>query len=203
LNRQFRFKRIARAVALVPYIIPTAVLSFVALWMGNSRYGIINQLLTQAGVIHQFIPWYGSVSIPMLAVILTSSWKFSIFVTIVVLARLQGIPETLYEAAIMSGASRYRRFVDITLPNLRGVLFIVVLLRGIWMFNKYDIIYILTNGGPLNHTKVASIYAYRTAFSQYHLGRAAAVSSLLFVLLLGVALVYFHFFEPSREVRTE
>jgi len=203
LNRSFSFKRIVRAIALLPYIVPTAVLSFVALWMGNSRYGIINQLLVQFGIVQEFIPWYGSITLAMPSVIFTSSWKFTIFVTIIVLARLQSIPPSIYEAATVSGASKLNRFIDITLPNLKGVLFIVVLLRGVWMFNKYDIIYILTNGGPQNRTMIASIYAYRTAFSDFNLGRAAAVSTLLFVLLIGAALVYFHYFEPSQEVRVE
>lgn len=203
LNRDFRFKRVARALALVPYIVPSAVLAFIALWMGNARYGIINQVLVRLGLIDNYVAWYGTIDFAMFSVIVTSSWKFTIFVTIIVLARLQSIPSSLYEAATMSGASRYRRFVDITLPNLKGVLFIVVLLRGIWMFNKYDIVFILTNGGPVGVTKIASIYAYRTAFTKYNLGQAAAVSSLLFLLLLGAALVYFHFFEPSQEVRVE
>jgi len=203
LNRSFSFKRAVRAIALLPYIVPTAVLSFVALWMGNARYGIINQLLTQAGLIQEFVAWYGSLNLAMPSVIVTSSWKFTIFVTIIVLARLQSIPPSIYEAATISGASKIDRFVDITLPNLKGVLFIVVLLRGVWMFNKYDIIYILTNGGPVNRTTIASIYAYRTAFSDFNLGRAAAVSTLLFILLIGAALVYFHYFEPSQEVRVE
>lgn len=203
LNRSFKFKRVVRAVALVPYIVPTAVLGFVALWMGNARYGIVNQLLHQLGLIDQYLPWYGSVDLAMLSVIVTSSWKFTIFVTIIVLARLQSIPPTIYEAATVSGASRWDRFVDITLPNLKGVLFIVILLRGIWMFNKFDIVFILTNGGPLNKTTIASIYAYRTAFSDFNLGQAAAVSTLLFLLLVGTAVVYFHYFEPSQEVRVE
>lgn len=203
LNRDFRFKRGARALALVPYIVPTAVLSFISLWIGNSRYGILNQTLARLGLIEQFIAWYGSVDIAMLAVIVTSSWKFTIFVTIVVLARLQSIPPSLYEAARVSGASKYRCFVDITLPNLKGVLFIVVLLRGVWMFNKYDIVYILTNGGPMSRTQIASIYVYRTAFAEFNLGKAAAISTLLFLILLGAAAVYFYYLEPSQEVRVE
>lgn len=203
LDREFRFKRIVRAIVLLPYIVPTAVLSFIALWIGNSRYGVLNQILSRLGLIDQFIAWYGLPELAMFSVIATSSWKFTIFVTIIVLARLQSIPSSLYEAATVTGASRYRRFVDITLPNLKGVLFIVVLLRGVWMFNKFDIVYILTNGGPQNRTMIASIYAYQTAFSEYNLGMAAAISTLLFVLLLGAAVVYFHYFEPSQEVRVE
>ncbi|WP_144906429.1 carbohydrate ABC transporter permease [Halobellus captivus] len=203
LNRSFSFKRGVRAIALLPYIVPSAVLSFVALWMGNSRYGIINQILVQTGLTQEYLAWYGSLNLAMPSVIVTSSWKFTIFVTIIVLARLQSIPPSIYEAATISGASKLDRFRDITLPNLKGVLFIVVLLRGVWMFNKFDIIYILTNGGPQNRTMIASIYAYRTAFSDFNLGRAAAVSTLLFVLLVGAAIVYFHYFEPSQEVRVE
>jgi multiple sugar transport system permease protein len=139
----------------------------------------------------------------MFSVIVTNSWKFSIFVTILVLARLQSIPDSIYEAAAVSGASPIRRFIDITLPNLKGVLFIAILLRGIWMFNKFDIVYILTGGGPASRTLIAPIYAYRTAFVDNQLGEAAAVSALLFIVLLGVALIYFYVFEPSQEVRVE
>lgn len=203
INREFRFQKLVRAVALVPYIVPTAVLAFVALWMGSSRYGIINQLLAQSGLIKDFIPWFGSIDLAMLSVIVTSSWKFSIFVTILVLARLQSIPDSLYEAAAVSGAPSWRRFLDITLPNLRGVLFIAILLRSVWMFNKFDIVFILTNGGPADVTRIVSIHAYQEAFVQAQLGQAAAVSTFLFGLLGVAAAVYFYFFEPSREVRVE
>ena len=203
LNRSFRFASLIRAIVIVPYLIPTAILALVALWMGNSQWGIINQVLFQLGIVPEYVPWFGSPRWAMIAVILTSSWKFSIFVTIMVLARLQSIPDSFYEAAEMAGASTWQKFRDITFPNLKGVIFIVILLRGVWMFNKFDIIFILTNGGPINTTTTASIYAYRTAFSDFNLGEAAAVSTLLFVLLVGAAIVYFYFFEPSQEVRVE
>jgi len=203
INREFTGQKLVRAVALVPYIVPTAVLAYVALWMGSSNFGIINQLLAQAGIVDQFIPWFGSIQWAMFAVITVSSWKFSIFVTILVLARLQSIPDSLYEAAAISGASTWRRFRDITLPNLKGVLFIAILLRTIWMFNKFDIVFILTNGGPADVTRLASIHAYQTAFVEANLGEAAAVSTLLFGLLAMAAVVYFTVFEPSQEVRVE
>lgn len=203
INREFRFQKLIRAVALVPYIVPTAVLAYVALWMGSSNFGIINQLLVQVGIVDEFIPWFGSLDWAMFAVITTSSWKFSIFVTILVLARLQSIPDSLYEAAAVSGAASWRRFIDITLPNLKGVLFIAILLRTIWMFNKFDIVYILTNGGPSDATRIASIHAYQTAFVEANLGEAAAVSTFLFGLLAIAAAVYFLVFEPSQEVRVE
>jgi multiple sugar transport system permease protein len=203
LNRSFRGSNVARAIVMLPYLVPTAILGYIALWMGNSQFGIVNQLLKNVGLIETFVPWYGSVDWAMIAIIVTNSWKFSIFVTIMVLARLQGIPDGLYEAATVSGATPYQRFRDITLPNLKGVIFIVLLLRGVWMFNKFDIIYVLTNGGPLGATRTIPIFAYQIAFEQYSLGRAAAVSTLLFGLLIVTAMIYFYVFEPSKEVRVE
>jgi len=203
LNRSFRGSTLVRAVMMLPYLIPTAVLGFIGLWMGNSQFGIINQVLIEFGLITEKFPWYGSKATAMLAVIFTSSWKFTIFVTIMVLARLQSIPDGLYEAAKVMGATSYQRFKDITLPNLKGVIFIVVLLRGVWMFNKFDIIWVLTRGGPRNLTTTAPIYAYKVAFNQLSLGRAAAISTILFMMLIVVAMLYFYVLEPEQEVRVE
>ncbi|WP_156587152.1 carbohydrate ABC transporter permease [Halorubrum sp. CBA1125] len=113
------------------------------------------------------------------------------------------IPEGYYDAARVCGASRWQKFRDITLPNLKGVIFIVVLLRGIWMFNKYDIIAVMTNGGPGDATQTAPIYAYKLAFQSYNLGESAAVSVILFGILIVAAVIYFRVLEPESEVRTE
>lgn len=203
INRKFSFAFFVRSIVLVPYLIPTAVIGFMGLWMANSQWGIINQVLQQLGLIDGYIAWYGNADLAMISVILTSSWKLTIFVTIMVLARLQSIPDDHYEAAMMAGASAYQRFRDITLPNLKGVIFIVILLRGIWTFNKFDIIWVLTQGGPVGKTTTAPIFAYETAFGRLNLGEASAVSVLLFALLVTVALLYFHVLEPSQEVRVE
>ncbi|WP_137285367.1 carbohydrate ABC transporter permease [Halorussus salinisoli] len=203
VNRSFKFANFARAVAMLPYLIPTAVLGFIALWMGNSQYGIISDLLVRIGALDSAVPWYGSTTWALPAVILTSSWKFTLFVTIMVLARLQSIPEGFYEAATVSGANAYHKFRDITLPNLKGVIFIVLLLRGIWMFNKFDIIWVLTRGGPKEVTSTAPIYAYEVAFNSTRLGRAAATSALLFLILVIGAFLYFTVLEPEEEVRVE
>lgn len=203
LNRSFKYVGLVRALAMLPYLIPTAVLGFIGLWMGNSQWGIINSILTRIGVIESSIAWYGNPDLAMIAVILTSSWKFTIFVTIMVLARLQSIPDGYYEAAQMAGASAYQRFRDITLPNLKGVIFIVLLLRGIWMFNKFDIIWVLTEGGPGSSTTTAPIHVYQVAFDTTNLGEAAALSTALFGMLVVGAILYFYFLSPEEEVRVE
>ncbi len=203
LNRSFKYVGLVRAIAMLPYLIPTAVLGFIGLWMGNSQWGVINSLMAQAGLIDQSIAWYGTPGLAMVSVILTSSWKFTIFVTIMVLARLQSIPEGYYEAARMAGATTFQRFRDITLPNLKGVIFIVLLLRGIWMFNKFDIIWVLTEGGPGSSTTTAPIHVYEVAFNSTNLGQAAALSTALFGLLVVGAVLYFYFLSPEEEVRVE
>ena len=203
VNRKFRFSNIVQAIVILPYMIPTAVLGFMALWIGNAQWGILNGVLIQLGILDGPFSWFGNHSTAMLSVILTSSWKFTIFVTIMVLARLQSIPKDHYEAARVAGASSYQVFRDITLPNLKNVIFIVILLRGVWMFNKFDIVYVLTGGGPGDATRTAPIYAYELGFGLTQLGKAAAMSTLLFVFLVTVALVYFRVLEPAEGVRTE
>lgn len=202
INEKMRFATLIRAIIITPYLIPTAIVGFMALFMGNSQYGVVNLVLLELGLIAETIPWFGSLDFAMLAVILTSSWKFTIFVTIMVLARLQSIEQGYYEAATVMGATTFQKFRDITLPNIKGVIFIVLLLRGIWMFNKFDIIWVLTRGGPLGKTTTSAIYAYQTAFVTYNLGRAAAISTLLFCILAVGAIIYFKVLEPSKEVRT-
>ena len=202
VNRSFRFSNIVQAVVILPYMIPTAVLGFMALWMGNAQWGVINRVLIDLGVLANGFSWFGNHSTAMIAVILTSSWKFAIFVTIMVLARLQSIPSDHYEAARIAGASRLQTFRDITLPNLKSVIFIVLLLRGVWMFNKFDIIWVLTGGGPGDATRTAPVYAYELAFGLSKLGRAAAMSTMLFIFLATVAVVYFRYLEPAEEVKT-
>lgn len=203
INREFKFSKVVRALVLLPYLIPTVILGFIALWMANSQWGIINLLLVHIGVISEPIPWFGSLSLAMPSLIVVNSWKFTIFVTIFVLARLQSINAGFYEAAEMAGANAYQKFRDITWPNIRGVLLIVILLRGIFMMNKFDIIWVLTRGGPGDRTTTVPVYAYEVAFNLLQLGKSAAISVLLFLLVLGGALVYFRVFKPAEGVRVE
>jgi len=200
VNRAKRLKSLTRTVLLVPYLIPTAVLAYMGLWMNNSTWGITNQMFVQAGLIESFIPWYGLPKYAMPAVVATFSWKYTAFVTILVLAKLQSIPDTFYEAAKISGASTYQAFRDITLPNLKSVIFIVLLLRSVWTFNKFDIIWILTRGGPGTSTTTPPVYAFELGFQRGSLGLAAATSVALFAILSIVAVIYFLTLSPEEEV---
>jgi multiple sugar transport system permease protein len=203
IAREFPFNKGVRAVVLLPYLIPTALLGYLGLWMFNTNWGILNSILVRTGITQYGVEWFGNPDTAMLVLMLATAWKYAIFVTILVLARLQSIPDGYYDAARVAGASPWERFRDITLPNLKGVIFIVVLLRGVWMFNKYDIISVMTNGGPGNATQTAPIYAYKVAFGDYNLGQSAAVSVVLFTVLIVSAIIYFRVLEPESEVRTE
>lgn len=203
ISKSFKFDKVVRAIMFLPYLIPTAILGFLAMWMTNSTWGIVNVIMENAGVIDDRIAWLGSETWAMFSVVVISSWKYTIFVTIMVVARLQGIPNGYYEAADVAGANAWQKFRDITFPNLKGVIFIVVLLRGVWMFLKYDIVWILTRGGPGDATQISALYAYETAFNFNRLGEAAAISTLLFVILVVVAILYFVILEPEEEVRVE
>lgn len=203
ITGDFRFNRVIRALAFVPYLIPTVVFGYIAIWMVHLQHGIVNLTLIDLGVVSSGIPFFGREGFVMPSVILTGSWKFTVFVTVMVVARMQSIPDSHYEAAEMMGAGVWRKFRDITLPSIAGVLFIVILLRFVWMFIKFDIIWILTKGGPNDVVLTAPLYAYETAFVFGNLGRAAAISTILFAILVVFAIVYFRVAEPSKEVRTE
>ena len=136
----------------------------------------------------------------MPSVIMATGWQYGSFAVLLILARLQSINPRLYEAARTCGAGSWRCFFDVTLPNLRTTLLLIALLRGIWMFNKFDLIWIITQGGPLKVTETLPIYTYRIAFRDFDFGRAAAACCLMFLILLAVSVVYFRFFNPTREV---
>jgi multiple sugar transport system permease protein len=135
-----------------------------------------------------------------MSVVLASVWLWTPFVTICVLAGLQTIPPALYEAARVDGAGPMARFVHVTLPQLKPVLTVVVLLRAVWMFNKFDIIWLLTRGGPLGATEHLPILAYRKAFSLFDVGGGAAVATVSFLILMTVVTIYIRLF-PLEERR--
>ncbi|WP_137285705.1 carbohydrate ABC transporter permease [Halorussus salinisoli] len=203
LRRSFRFNAFVRAVVLLPYLVPVIVVGLVFSWMMNPNYGVLNLLPQQLGIFDEPINYLGNADIAMYSLIVAASWKWSIFVVMMTLARLEAIPQGYYDAARVNGANAWQRFRDITLPNLKGMIILVVLLRGIWMFNKFDIIWIMTRGGPSSTTTTLPVYAYKVAFNQWQLGEALAIASTLFFTLVIGALVYFVKFNPEQEVRVE
>lgn len=201
LNKIQRFASVIRAFIFVPYMIPTVAAAVVFKMMMNAQIGIINWFLHKIGIINSVsaINWFGT-EFAMHSVVWGSIWRWTIFVVILVLARLHSIDQTLYDMAKTNGASTYRQFVDITYPNIKSVLFLAVLLRSIWMFNKFDMIWLLTQGGPLSNTTTMVVLAYKEGFQQFSFGSAAAITTMMFILLMMFGIGYFKLFSPEDEV---
>ena len=193
LHQNFKGRAMVRGLVLFPYMMP--VVSVVLVWMllYNALYGVVNWLLVQAGIIAAPIAWLSQPDSAFWAVVFVGVWKYFPFVVVIVLARLQVIPQDLYEAARIDGASAWSRFVDITLPQLRDVLLVVALLRTIFMFNNFEIIFLLTGGGPLKATMTLPIMVYEQAFGIYELGRGSTIAVVMFLILIAVMSIYFAF----------
>lgn len=190
LHRNLVFRSLARSLVLFPYFLSTVVAVLVWRWLFNDLYGILNHFLVSLGIIDTPIDWLGSMPNAMLSIVVVGAWKYFPFVVIAVLARLQTIPEELYEAARIDGASPLARFFDVTLPQLKGVLVVIVLLRAVWDFKEFDLIYLMTGGGPVISTQTLPLLVYKEAFSLNQMGGASAVAVLMMLVMLGVMVLY-------------
>jgi multiple sugar transport system permease protein len=198
LNQNFPFRGFFRGLAILPYLLPTVVVGLTFQWMTDGSFGIITALTRSMGL--GVIPWFESPTAAMASLILVSTWLWTPFVTVCCLAGMQSIPQSLYEAARVDGASGWDQFWHITLPQLMHILSVVVLLRAIWMFNKFDVIWLLTKGGPLGSTQTLPVLAYNKAFNLFDVGSGAAVATLGFLLLSGVVTVYFRITGEGRDL---
>ncbi len=190
LHQTLWLRSLARGLVLFPYLLPTIVAVLVWKWLLNDLYGVLNAMLMDIGVIDAPLDWLGSMPNAMIGIVLVGVWKYFPFVVLNVLARLQSIPESLYEAARIDGAGPLARFTDMTLPQLRGVLGVVVLLRTIWDFKEFDLIFLLTGGGPVTGTQTLPLMVYKLAFPLQQMGMASAVAVLMMAVMLGLMLLY-------------
>ena len=190
LHRNLVFRPLARSLVLFPYFLSTVVAVLVWRWLFNDLYGVLNHLFMWAGIVDMPVDWLGTMPNAMISLILVGAWKYFPFVVIAVLARLQSIPDELYEAASIDGAGAWGRFADVTLPQLRDVLIVVVLLRTIWDFKEFDLIYLLTGGGPIIGTQTLPLMVYKEAFALNQMGGASAVAVLMMLVMLLFMVLY-------------
>jgi multiple sugar transport system permease protein len=199
LNQNIWFRSLARSLILFPYFVSTVVAVLVWRWMFNDVYGILNHVLLQAGVVDMPVDWLGRMPNAMASVVVIGAWKYFPFVVIAVLARLQTIPSQLYEAATIDGAGVWGRFWDVTLPQLREVLVVIVLLRTIWDFKEFDLIYLLTGGGPVTSTQTLPILVYKQAFGLNSMGTASTYAIGMLLVLLTFMVLYLSRVGRGRE----
>ncbi|AUV82712.1 sugar ABC transporter permease [Salinigranum rubrum] len=200
INQRIRGGVALRTLMIFPYLLPTLVVIFLWKFVLDPNIGILNQYLVDWGLFEEPIAFFSTLTWAMPAVVITSVWKFASFAFFILLARLQSIDPDLYERARVEGASSWQAFRDITFPHLRGAILIILLVRGIWMFNKFDIIYLSTRGGPLDATTTLPIRVFEIAFEQVAFGQATALAGVMFFFLAAVAVVYFTVFTPAEEV---
>ncbi|KAB7896815.1 ABC transporter permease subunit [Rouxiella sp. S1S-2] len=190
LNQKFWGRSALRVLVILPWALPTIVNATMWRLNFNPDYGSINALLTQLGIIDHYRSWLGSPDSAINAVMLADIWKNYPLVTLLTLAALQTIPEDLFEAARLDGASAWRRFRAITLPAIAAPLAVALILRTIDAFKVFDIIYVMTRGGPLDSTKTVSFFVYQESFSYLRAGSGAAYAVLMTLICALLIAVY-------------
>jgi ABC-type sugar transport system permease subunit len=200
LNREdIRGRGIFRALFLIPWVVPNVVTSLIWKWMYNDQFGLINFGLKSIGLINQPILFLADVNFAMISIIIVQIWKLYPLTTVMLLAALQNIPKDLYESAMIDGCSAWRRVWHITLPMIRPTSIIITLLLGIWTFNHFDVVYLLTGGGPASATSVLSILVYNKAFFALNLGYAGAIGVLMLAALSILGFVYLRMYRTLEE----
>ncbi|CAI0809966.1 carbohydrate ABC transporter permease [Serratia entomophila] len=199
LNQQFHGRNLLRVLVILPWALPTIVNATMWRLNFNPDYGSINALLTQLGLLGQYRSWLGDPSSALNAVMLADIWKNYPLIALLTLAALQSIPDDLYEAARLDGASAWRRFRAITLPAILAPLAVALVLRTIDAFKVFDIIYVMTRGGPMDSTKTLSFFVYQESFSYLRAGSGAAYAVLMTLLCgLLIALYLLMLFRQRR-----
>ena len=190
MNQHFRMKNLVRALLLLPFIVPTVLSTVAWLWMLDPAFSVVNRLLVALGWPKPGPSWLGDPTLAMVSIIIINTWRGLPFYGITLLAGLQTVPAELYEAASIDGAGGWERFRYITLPMLRPIILIVTLFSVIFTFADFQLVYVLTHGGPANATQLFATYAFDIAMGAGQLGRGAAAAlamlpalALLIVLL--------------------
>ena len=192
LNKQFFGRKLARLLLIIPWAIPQVVVAMLWMLMYDYQFGVFNYFLTSWGVSKQAIIWLGSSSqfISLVAVTLPTIWQQYPVATIMLLAGRLMIPIELYEAADIDGANTVQKFRYITLPGLHSVTTVLILLFVIWSFKRFDIIYLLTQGGPFRATETLTLQTYLQAFQDWHMGYAATIGTFTLIISILFSTIY-------------
>ncbi|HSB78037.1 MAG TPA: sugar ABC transporter permease [Candidatus Methylomirabilis sp.] len=200
LNAEFKGRTFCRTLNLLPWIIPGVVVGLVWEYLYQPNYGPINDILRRLGLLSVPIAWLSEPTFAMAGVIFANIWRGIPFFTIMILAGLQAIPDDVYEAATVDGASVTQRFWHITVPMLRPIIVVATATRIIWTFNYADLIFVMTAGGPANATQITSSYTLIRAYTDLDFGQAATLSVILLVIMLVFTAFYLKFTKGVESV---
>lgn len=201
LNHRFGRFGILRVLLVVPWAIAPVANAVLWKWILNANYGVLNAVLKWLGVIDQYVVWLGSPMRALSLLLLVDVWKSVPFIALLFLAGLQRIPRILYRAALLDGANAWAQFRFVTLPSLRTAIAIAVVLQTIWSLRVFDLVFVLTRGGPADGTVLLNFLAYRVTFNFLNLGQGAAIANVIFAMSFAFAILYIRLLQPRRRGR--
>lgn len=184
INNFFKF------IYTIPWVVSPVVAGFAWKWILNDNFGLINYWLRSLGIIEENITWLGNADTALLSVIVARVWQFYPFAMVMFLAGLQAIPQQLYEAADVDGATASKKFFHITFPHLSSVTSVLLLLGLIWSFNDFNMVFVMTRGGPIHASMVLPVWVRELSFMHFDLGRGSALSILTFAVLITLSFIY-------------
>jgi len=197
LNHPIGRSGLFRVLLIVPWAIAPVANAVLWKWILNANYGILNAVLVQVGLIDEYVTWLGTPARALYMLLIVDIWKSIPFIALLLLAGLQKIPAMLYRAARLDGANAWQQFRFVTLPSLRTTLAIAIILQTLWSFKLFDLIYVLTRGGPADGTLLLNYLAYRETFNFLHIGNGAAVANVVFFASLVLAILYIRLLRPG------
>ncbi len=189
-TRKFAFAKVVRGLTMIPWMMPMTITALMFKFMFSTDVGIVNYILKTLGIISQNIDWLTNSKTAMIAVIAANVWIGIPFNTILISTGLTTIPQELYESASVDGATKFQQLIKITIPLLRPTIESVLVLGFIYTFKVYDLVYVMTEGGPVNSTHLLSTYSYKLSFDLFKYSQGSAVANVLFVILVLVGLLY-------------
>lgn len=190
LNKEIFAKKFFRCLVLIPWVIPNAIAGIIWKWFLNESYGMLNFLLKSTGIINNNLPWLSDQSLAAVSVVCIICWKNIPFVAVTLLAGLQAIPGSLYEAAKVDGAGAWACFRHVTLPMVQKIALITAILTSIWNFNQLDIVQVVTRGGPGEATLNLPVYIYRLFMQSFQSSYASAAAVVMMVIMTIPTIVY-------------
>lgn len=200
LHQELRGRWLARGIVLFPYLVPAIVATLVWRFMFSPLTGVINYLLVDVlNLLDKPIAWLADPDTALMGVLIVGIWKFVPFMVILFLARLQTTPLELYDAARIDGANSWQEFRYVTLPWLQPTILVALLLRTLWMFNEFDVTYLMAYGGPMYATTTLPVLIRTTAFGSNDMGKAAAISMLMVTVLFAISFVYLRYYSRAEE----
>ena len=191
LNRVNLFKGMYKTLLIIPWAFPSIVIAFSWTWILNGVYGILPNLLVKWNICESAPQFLTEKNLAFIVLVLINIWFGAPMIRVNVLSALQTVPQDQYEAAKIDGASTFQSFKHITLPHIKLVMGLLVVLRTVWIFNNFDLIYLITGGGPAGSTQTVPLYAYEMGWGTKLLGKSSAVTVLLFIFLMSVCIIYF------------